>query len=122
MRKMKNKVLKALAYTNGFVLICAMCGADSDNIYIPLTLIAVTGTWLMLFAYANGYLSIKYKEVESNENHITGRRVRHSDGQRRRTGHARTRRADRPHLLQIGEQDHRVQREDLRTESHQERA
>ena len=64
MRKMKNKVLKALAYINGFVLICAMCGADSDNIYIPLTLIAVTGTWLMLFAYANGYLSIKYKEVE----------------------------------------------------------
>ena len=67
MRKLKNKILKALAYINGFVLICAMCGADSDPIYVPLTLIVITGTWLMLFAYANGYLSIDYKEAESNE-------------------------------------------------------
>ena len=99
MKKLKNKILKALAYINGFVLICAMAGADSDPIYVPLTLIVITGTWLMLFAYANGYLNIDYKEAESNENHQAKRGVHHSDGRRKRVEHHEAAGADRPHLL-----------------------
>ena len=53
---MKNKILKALAYINGTILICAMCGADSEPIGLPLTLIVISGTWLALFAKANRYL------------------------------------------------------------------
>ena len=51
-----NRILKALAYINGTILICAMCGADSEPIGLPLTLIVISGTWLALFAKANGYL------------------------------------------------------------------
>ena len=50
MKRMKNKILKALAYINGLILVCAAAGLDSDPLYVPLTLIVITGTWLMLFA------------------------------------------------------------------------
>lgn len=53
---MKNRILRALAYINGTIIICAMCGADSEPMWLPMALIVISGTWLALFAKANGYL------------------------------------------------------------------
>ena len=61
---MKNRILKALAYMNGLALVLAGCALDMNNNTVPLIVIAVTGAWLMLFAYANGYTNIS-KEVEA---------------------------------------------------------
>ena len=61
---MKNRILKALAYMNGLALVLAGCALDMKNNTVPLIVIAVTGAWLMLFAYANGYTNIS-KEVEA---------------------------------------------------------
>ena len=51
---MKNRILKVMAYTNGLLLVLSMC-TESENLwYVPPIVMAVTGTWLMLFAYATG--------------------------------------------------------------------
>lgn len=55
---MKNRILKALGYANGIALVLAGCALDSKNIGVPLAVIAATGTYLFMFAYANGYTNI----------------------------------------------------------------
>ena len=64
---MKNRILKALAHMNGLALVLAGCALDMKNNTVPLIVIAVTGAWLMLFAYANRYTNIS-KEA-AHENH-----------------------------------------------------
>lgn len=51
---MKNKILKALAYINGFLFLIFACALDSES-SIPAIGCMVTGGWLLLFSYANNW-------------------------------------------------------------------
>ena len=83
---MKNKILKALAYINGLLLVLSMCAESEEYWYVPLIVMAISGSWLFLFAYANGYLEINTTQEEAEyEDHQAESTVHHTDESHERT-------------------------------------
>ena len=52
-RKVRNIILKTVAYIMGFLFLYSICAMDSETYFFYIMSI-VTGTWLALFGYANG--------------------------------------------------------------------
>ena len=52
MHKVKNSILKTLAWINGVAFLCSACLLDTDS-RIPFIVCCITGAYLALFAYAN---------------------------------------------------------------------
>ena len=52
-KKIKNVLLKSVAYIMGFLLLLSGCALDSDS-WIPHIVFSICMIWLALFAYANG--------------------------------------------------------------------
>ena len=51
---MRKKILKVQAYICLVVFLIAACCLDSES-YTPMIVTAITGGWLMFFAYANNW-------------------------------------------------------------------
>ncbi len=54
-RKIRNYILKTFTLIMGIVFMLSICSLDSDS-WIPFVAIAISGGWLWLYAWANGYV------------------------------------------------------------------
>lgn len=55
--KIKNVILKALAYSAGIVAMVSACAVDSESPLPAVTLVVSVG-YLLLFALANGWVEL----------------------------------------------------------------
>ena len=53
--KIKKFILKTITLIMGIIFVISICSLDSDKFYIPLAALVVSGGWLYLMAWANGY-------------------------------------------------------------------
>ena len=53
--KIKRVILKSITYFMFIVFMFSICLLDSEKFYIPLAALVVSGGWLWLMAWANGY-------------------------------------------------------------------
>lgn len=56
---MSKKILKAVTATAAAVFIIAGCMLDGTKWAAALTACVISGAWLTLYAYANGYMCIR---------------------------------------------------------------
>lgn len=62
-KKLKNIILKTVAYIMVFLFLVAGCALDSDS-WIPHIVCIVSLLWLALFAYANGQWGVYTDDVD----------------------------------------------------------
>ena len=55
---MKNNILKGFTFFMAFIFLLSACALDSES-YIPVIICVLSGAYLTVFAYVNGYLDIK---------------------------------------------------------------
>ena len=70
--KTRIKIIKAITAIMAIVFVLSICAADSNPLLSLVTLL-VSGTWLYLVAYANGWvIDTKpfYKRLEREENDL----------------------------------------------------
>lgn len=53
--KIKNIVLKTATWTAAIIFVLSMCALDSPNFVLPVVCLLVSGLWLAVFSWANGY-------------------------------------------------------------------
>ena len=53
--KIKRVILKSITYFMFIVFLFSICLLDTEKFYIPLAALVVSGGWLWLMAWANGY-------------------------------------------------------------------
>lgn len=54
-RKIKRIILKSITWIMGLIFILSICALDSEAFYIPLITMGISGAWLYLMAWANGW-------------------------------------------------------------------
>lgn len=54
--KIKRFILKSITLIMALIFILSICLLDSEKFYIPLAALVVSGGWLYLMAWANGYI------------------------------------------------------------------
>lgn len=54
--KIKNFVLKTVTSIAGIIFVLSICALDSPNFVLPVVCLLVSGLWLAVFSWANGYL------------------------------------------------------------------
>lgn len=59
-RKVKNIVIKTITYISGIVFMISVCSVDSES-WIPIAPMIVSGLWLTVYAYCNGYFCVTEK-------------------------------------------------------------
>lgn len=62
-RKIKNAILKSMAWAMGLIFLISACAIDSPS-WVPTILCVVSAAWLALFAYANGMIEVYFEEDE----------------------------------------------------------
>ena len=59
-RKTLNKIrimlIKSISIIMGVIFVCCMCAADEGNLVIIFSGMVISGGWLFLLAYANGWI------------------------------------------------------------------
>ena len=55
-RKIKRIILKSITYLMVIIFILSMLSVDSEKFYIPIISMVISGGWLGLIAWANGWI------------------------------------------------------------------
>lgn len=53
--KVKRIILKGFTYLMGIIFLFSICCLDSENFYIPLITMIISGAWLYFIAWINGW-------------------------------------------------------------------
>ena len=63
--------MKTITWIMGIIFLCCMCAADSSNLLVLFILMGVSGGWLILVAYANGWImeTEPWYEMQEREGH-----------------------------------------------------